>query len=63
LRAAAWALVKLSPHAWQRQQVESLITLASVPTAREPQNGQVSGFVDAEAGVVPPEAGCRSCRS
>ena len=47
MRAAAWALVKLSPHPWQRQQVDSVMTLASVPTPREPQNGQVAGFPDA----------------
>jgi hypothetical protein len=33
----------ISPHDWQRQYVEAVITLASVPTAFEPQNGHASG--------------------
>jgi hypothetical protein len=34
----------ISPHAWQRQYVEAVITLASVPTAFDPQNGHASGL-------------------
>jgi hypothetical protein len=33
----------ISPHDWQRQYVEAVITLASVPTAFDWQNGQDSG--------------------
>ena len=36
------------------------MTLASVPTPREPQNGQVAGFADAAEGVLSPEADRRS---
>jgi hypothetical protein len=33
----------ISPHAWQRQYVEAVITFASVPTAFDSQNGHAAG--------------------
>jgi hypothetical protein len=33
----------ISPHAWQRQYVDAVITFASVPTAFDWQNGHASG--------------------
>jgi hypothetical protein len=33
----------ISPHAWQRQYVDAVITFASVPTAFDWQNGQAWG--------------------
>jgi hypothetical protein len=42
VRSSLWGF-HISPQAWQRQYVDSVITLASVPTAFDSQNGHRSG--------------------